>query len=150
MGGYELMLGQAEVFSYVGAAGKTRCELAQVWSSPSKIPHTISVFTVPLSPPRRKVADLIAALATSGFGDQLNFSRSRGPAVDIEERRQPDAPVQFTRQSVMNRNGNPSTCISSTRYRNESMMRQNMRLRMFDYLPIPVIRYSNADRLPRR
>ncbi len=84
----------------VGAAAQAMGELAErlIGAAPV-VAHRVAILAVPLRPQRRKVADLIAALAdVPWLGDQLDLADDRILLDQIEERRQPIDFVQLARE----------------------------------------------------
>ena len=72
----------------IGAAGETISELAEglIGAAPI-VTHRVAIFAVPLRPQRRKVSDLITALADiPRLGDQLHLTDDRVLLNDVEER----------------------------------------------------------------
>ncbi len=87
-----------------------------------EVTDRVPVFAVPFSPQRREVPDLIPALAhIPRLGDKLDLRHDRVLLDHVEKRRQPVHLMQFARERGSKSNRKPSTCISRTQYRRESI-----------------------------
>src|SRR5947208_1139548 len=69
-------------------AGETRRQLGDVARvSPPEMTHSVAIAAVPLGPPNREVADLVAAgTNVPRLGDELDVGERRILMDDVEER----------------------------------------------------------------
>ena len=118
MGGDEVDAGEGQpggLFIKVRTAGDAGCELTQGLLLPApEITDAVAVFAVPFGPYRRKVADLVAALAhVPGLGDELDLADDGVLLNDVEKNAERRSTSCSSRARVEARSKrNPSTCIS--------------------------------------
>ena len=106
-----------------------------------EVADRVAVLAVPLRPQRREAADLVAAVAdVPRLGDQLDLATT-GSWLTRSKNAASRLTSWNSRASAAARSKrNPSTCISVTQYRSESMIsRSDSWWRTLRLFPVPVV-----------